>query len=83
MMTVNRQGIRIEQCEGCRGVFLDRGELEQVIDGEQRHYGSMEPSHGGYYADSPPPYRGRRYPDSPPPFGGRRRKRGFLSELFD
>lgn len=96
MMTVSRQGVRLEQCQGCRGIFLDRGELEQIIDAEQRHYG-FAPHHGGHqaghYSDSPPPYRpgpapygghpGGHYADSPPPYGRRRHRRSFLSELFD
>lgn len=31
MRTVEREGIEIERCTSCRGVFLDRGELEKLI----------------------------------------------------
>lgn len=91
MMTFDRAGIHIEQCEGCRGIFLDRGELEQIISAEQRHYG-VAPAYGGHvppppphhgYHDSPPHYRrGHYYSDSPSPYGHKRRK-SFLEELFD
>ncbi|WP_224756398.1 zf-TFIIB domain-containing protein [Streptomyces sp. col6] len=30
MHTYNRNGIQIEQCSGCRGIFLDYGELESL-----------------------------------------------------
>ncbi|WP_374690073.1 zf-TFIIB domain-containing protein [Frankia sp. AvcI1] len=30
MRTYNRNGIQIEQCDGCRGIFLDYGELEAL-----------------------------------------------------
>jgi Zn-finger nucleic acid-binding protein len=30
MQTYNRNGIQIEQCSGCRGIFLDYGELETL-----------------------------------------------------
>jgi Zn-finger nucleic acid-binding protein len=30
MHTYNRNGIQIEQCSGCRGIFLDYGELEAL-----------------------------------------------------
>ncbi|WP_411085907.1 zf-TFIIB domain-containing protein [Streptomyces sp. 061-3] len=30
MQTYNRNGIQIEQCSGCRGIFLDYGELESL-----------------------------------------------------
>jgi len=73
MQTVDRRGVHIEQCQGCRGIFLDRGELEQIANAEQSFYGG----HGAsavYHADSPPPHqrhRGGRYSDSPPPYGQR------------
>ncbi|MDA2809277.1 zf-TFIIB domain-containing protein [Nocardiopsis sp. RSe5-2] len=77
MQTFDRQGIHIEQCQGCRGIFLDRGELEQIIRAEESHYGApppypgQQPHHGGpaypVPPDSPRGYRGR--PDSPRPYG--------------
>ncbi|MGI5119274.1 zf-TFIIB domain-containing protein [Marinactinospora thermotolerans] len=69
MMTFDRMGIHIEQCERCRGIFLDAGELEQITAAEQRHYGGGAAHYGGHRPDSPAPYRGR--PDSPAPYRGR------------
>ena len=34
MGSFERSGILVEQCEDCRGMFLDRGELERLIDAE-------------------------------------------------
>jgi uncharacterized protein len=34
MGSYERSGIVVEQCEDCRGMFLDRGELERLIDAE-------------------------------------------------
>lgn len=97
MRTVDRDGVHIEQCSQCRGIFLDRGELEHIMSAEQRHYGGVPPYEGGggfrpdspgpyrqgHYPDSPKPYRGHgRHPDSPGPYG-HRRKRSFLEGLFD
>ncbi|MFN0091711.1 MAG: zf-TFIIB domain-containing protein [Acidimicrobiales bacterium] len=87
MRTVNRDGVHIDQCTRCRGVFLDAGELEQIAAAEERFYGSPPPYEppGGRqaYPDSPRGYRGG-YRDSPPPHGhGHRRKRSFLEGLFD
>jgi uncharacterized protein len=98
MHTVDRRGVHIEQCQGCKGIFLDRGELEQIASAEQSFYAAGPPPYqGGYgaaptYRESPPPYRGGHdpryqqhgYQDSPPPYGhGHKRRRGFLDELFD
>jgi Zn-finger nucleic acid-binding protein len=32
MRTIDRSGIHIEMCPDCRGVFLDRGELDRLLD---------------------------------------------------
>lgn len=96
--TVDRQGVRLEQCENCRGIFLDHGELEQILQAEQRYYGGTPgyaAPHGGppdspagyrRRPDSPRPYRGEHrghYPDSPRPYGHHgRRRESFLGDLF-
>jgi uncharacterized protein len=86
MRTVDRQGLHIEQCENCRGIFLDHGELEHMLSAEDRFYGaaryappgghrgkpdSPRPYSGGY-SDSPRPYRGGGHSDSPRPYRGER-----------
>jgi Zn-finger nucleic acid-binding protein len=37
MRSYERSGITIDQCTECRGVFLDRGELDKLIDAEAAH----------------------------------------------
>jgi Zn-finger nucleic acid-binding protein len=36
LVELERSGIRIDACRNCRGVFLDRGELEQLVERERR-----------------------------------------------
>lgn len=36
MRTYERSGITVDQCSECRGIFLDRGELERLVDAEAR-----------------------------------------------
>ena len=47
MRSFERSGLQVDQCTGCRGVFLDRGELERLIDAEGAYYekypGGREP----------------------------------------
>ncbi|HVK22631.1 MAG TPA: zf-TFIIB domain-containing protein, partial [Actinokineospora sp.] len=57
MRTVDRQGIHIDQCDGCRGIFLDRGELEQILTAEERYQRAAAP---------PPPYAGTPVPPPAP-----------------
>jgi uncharacterized protein len=35
MRTYERSGVTLDQCAECRGIFLDRGELEHLVDAEQ------------------------------------------------
>jgi uncharacterized protein len=39
MRTHERNGVTIEQCTGCHGIFLDRGELEQLLGAESSFLG--------------------------------------------
>ena len=68
MRTVDRQGVHIDQCDSCRGIFLDRGELEAILNAEQQYAAASAPppyqGGGGGYRGAPPPQPGR-YADSP------------------
>lgn len=76
MRTVDKNGVHIDQCEGCRGIFLDRGELEAISGAESSFYGQQPPPYGGAApqygrSDSPRPYRGGGgHPDSPKGYRG-------------
>ncbi|RSY03074.1 hypothetical protein DAH81_24265 [Sphingomonas koreensis] len=71
-----RQGIEIDYCSQCRGVWLDRGELDKIIE---RSLGES--------ASRPMPGmndEGRRSHDEHGSrHGGHRRRKSFFSELFD
>jgi Zn-finger nucleic acid-binding protein len=81
MRAYERNGVTIDQCTGCRGIFLDRGELERLTDAEAAFYGSRT-------APAPAP---SRYPEDDRYRGGdrddhykkKKKPGGFLSELFD
>jgi hypothetical protein len=89
-----RSGIVVDQCTGCRGVFLDRGELERLVASEGRYAEGRELARaeelgfGDRYRERYPPAHRREYDDDDEhgPFGrGRRRHRergGFLEDLF-
>src|SRR5918997_152178 len=75
MRTYERNGVHVDQCNDCRGLFLDRGELERLVDAEGSFY--SEPS-----APAPRPdqsygeYEHRGKPH-------KKRKKTFLEELSD
>ena len=39
MRTYERNGVHVDQCAECRGIFLDRGELDRLIDAENSWHG--------------------------------------------
>lgn len=67
MRQFERSGVHIDQCTECRGIFLDRGELEHLIDAENRmNAAPPRPS-----SPPPPPAPAAPYPPqyapAPPP----------------
>lgn len=53
MRTYDRQGVHIEQCDTCRGIFLDFGELEALIrlESQVRQAPPMAPGNGPAWGD--------------------------------
>ncbi|MBW9206510.1 zf-TFIIB domain-containing protein [Mumia sp. zg.B17] len=84
-----RSGIEIDYCPECRGVWLDRGELDKIIDraSSQSAPAAPSPPSPGSYQQAPPQqqyqqrgYDDRRYDDRSP---RRKKKENWLSDLFD
>ena len=38
MRSYERNGVHVDQCTECRGIFLDRGELERLVDAENAYH---------------------------------------------
>lgn len=90
LLMAERQGIEIDYCPQCRGVWLCRGELDKIIE----RSADAGPAQAQTQAPQPAPQQGQPYPsqgyydDSHGSGhgghrGGHRRKRSFLGELFD
>jgi Zn-finger nucleic acid-binding protein len=81
MRTYERGGITVDQCTECRGIFLDRGELEHLIDAETafnsgRGPGAAPgaaPAFGSPQSQQPPPVQYRRYDSDRPRSSGQPR----------
>ena len=99
MRSYERNGVTVDQCSGCRGVFLDRGELERLVDAEGAFY---ERSGGAAAPPAPAPappqerrpeYREHRERDDDDwhrhgshgghGYGKRKKKKSFLDDMFD
>ena len=77
-----RSGIEIDYCPKCRGVWLDRGELDKIIE---RNAGAGAPPQ----QSAPPPQPQAQWSQPPHPGQGHyghkhhKRRKSFLEELFD
>jgi len=69
-----RQGVEIDYCPQCRGVWLDRGELDKIIE---RGAGANQLTGTGAV-----PFQ-ERSPGNSQREGYHKRKKSFLEELFD
>ncbi len=85
MQSITRTGVEFDMCPTCRGVWLDRGELEKLVTmGHDETHAQPAPD----IRDTQPGYQGRpRWNDDDDDderSGGQRRRRGFnIFDIFD
>lgn len=82
-----RSGIEIDYCPTCRGVWLDRGELDKIIERSAAAEASQQAApqapqpqqqQGGPWGHQPQGHYGHGYGHKP-----HKRRKSFLEELFD
>jgi len=79
-----RQGVEIDYCPTCRGVWLDRGELDKIIDRVEGVGGTQPTSRQTpQQSYAPPPRQDYRRPAYEPRYHTKKRKESFLGELYD
>ena len=85
LMAVERQGVEIDHCPRCRGVWLDRGELDKLIERSADYYGGRrgddddsdwgdDRRHGHYPPPGHYPAPNGHYPP---------KKKSFFGRMFD
>ncbi len=80
-----RSGIEIDYCPTCRGVWLDRGELDKIIERNASSQAPQQPQaqapaqpQGAPWAGAPQQNYGQGYGHKP-----HKRRKSFLEEIFD
>jgi Zn-finger nucleic acid-binding protein len=79
-----RQGVEIDYCPECRGVWLDRGELDKIIERSETQAPAYAPPQPQY--QQPVHYQqqyGKHHDDHGYGHGGHYKKKSWISELFD
>lgn len=74
LVMADRQGIEIDYCPKCRGVWLDRGELDKIIERSSVPQ-QPQPQARGDYREPPRQSGSHGY--------HKKKKGGLLGELFD
>jgi Zn-finger nucleic acid-binding protein len=89
LVPMERSGIEIDHCLSCRGVWLDRGELDKIIERSAASAAPSPPPQQSQPAPAPWPEQRPRYDDRQQHHGGhyghhgQKRRKSFLEELFD
>lgn len=95
MTTLDRNGVQFDMCPTCRGVWLDRGELEKLMEGAaataapgpapQQAY-APQPQQNQPWGQAPqqPQYREQpRYRDHDDDYRYKKKKRDSIFDIFD
>lgn len=82
LQITDRQGVEIDYCPKCRGIWLDRGELDKLIE-RSNSQAAVVSKRRDDDSDYPNGYDDERYKDSSYPAGKPRKKKSWLSEFFE
>jgi Zn-finger nucleic acid-binding protein len=82
----NREGVEIDYCPQCRGVWLDRGELDKIIERSaayEQQYARPAPAEHRHRNESDYDYDDDHYRHSDKAYPQGKRKRSFFGDMFD
>ena len=82
LLMTERNNIEIDYCPSCRGVWLDKGELDKFIEFASQNTGFQQPQQQVYPQPQAP-----RYQDPKPQYPNHHqkpyKKKSIFGELFD
>ena len=79
----DRQGVEIDYCPQCRGVWLDRGELDKIIERSAQDTAPAAPAYQPEPRGYPKHQQGYQQGYQQPHGHYQKRRKSFLEELFD
>ena len=76
-----RQGVEIDYCPKCRGVWLDRGELDKIIERSNEVFDNERPqNYDDRRSDDKKYYSDKKYDDD---YYKKHKRKTFFNDLFD
>ncbi len=77
LLMSEKKGVEIDYCPSCRGIWLDRGELEKIMDQSTDHYDNKDNYERDYknYGYGQRSDHNKQYPY--------KKKKSFLNDFFD
>jgi uncharacterized protein len=79
-----RQGVEIDYCPTCRGIWLDRGELDKIVERSIQLEGVRPGQSDAPRSVIEPYYEGHGHHEDHHEYGGHRgKKKSWLGDLFD
>ena len=76
-----RQGVEIDYCPKCRGVWLDRGELDKIIERSNEVFDNERPqNYDDRRSDDKKYYSDKKYDDD---YYQKHKRKSFFNDLFD
>jgi Zn-finger nucleic acid-binding protein len=94
-MELERSDVRIDACRQCRGVWLDRGELDKIVERERRAVAGVEEDEHDFVREITghgksrerryglDPHAAQRAYDDYRHHRKHKKRKSFLDELFD
>ena len=87
LVMAERQGVEIDYCPACRGIWLDRGELDKLLDRAVAALPATAaptaPTAQGAAMPQHQPYGNGRYGDGDRDRDAYKRKKSWLHDIFD
>lgn len=82
LVMADRNGVEIDYCPKCRGVWLDRGELDKILERSADHYANRDNYREDYYQDDhkPDSYKSDNYKYPQRPY---KKRKSFFGDFFD
>lgn len=76
----DRNGVEIDYCPSCRGVWLDRGELDKILERSGEYYSNKDNYREDYYPKDDHKYYDPKHQQRPYPY---KKKKSFFGDFFD